>query len=81
LNQGLFCYNRQLWHGQVTGQPGQARSDGGNQALVQLRMGRHTQATERGLGELQEACRDNDVTIRVTPDRLLGLAPLAPAQR
>jgi hypothetical protein len=44
-------------------------------------MGRHTQATERGLGELQEACRDNDVTIRVTPDRLLGLAPLAPAQR
>ncbi len=42
--------------------------------LVQLRMGRHTQATERGLGELEEACRDNDVTLRVTPDRLLGLA-------
>ena len=33
------------------------------------------------LGELQEACRDNGVTLRVTPDRLLGLAPLAPARR
>ena len=29
----------------------------------------------------QEACRDNDVTLRVTPDRLLGIAPLAPARR
>ncbi len=33
------------------------------------------------LGELQAACRDNDVTLRVTPDRLLGLAPLVPARR
>ena len=33
------------------------------------------------LGELQEACRDNHVTLRVTPDRLLGLAPLTPARR
>jgi hypothetical protein len=33
------------------------------------------------LGELQEACWDNGVTLRVTPDRLLGLAPLAPARR
>ena len=33
------------------------------------------------LGELKEACRDNDVTLRVTPYHLLGLAPLAPARR
>jgi hypothetical protein len=36
------------------------------------------------LGELREACCDNDVALRVTavtPDRLLGLAPLAPARR
>ena len=33
------------------------------------------------LGELQVACWDNDVTLRVTPDLLLGLAPLAPARR
>ena len=33
------------------------------------------------LGMLQEACRDHDITLRVTPDRLLGLAPLAPARR
>jgi hypothetical protein len=33
------------------------------------------------LGELRKACWDNDNTLRVTPDRLLGLAPLAPALR
>ena len=33
------------------------------------------------LGELSKACLDNDVTLRVTPDCLLGLAPLAPARR
>jgi hypothetical protein len=33
------------------------------------------------LGELRAACRDNDVQLRVTPDHLLGLAPIAPARR
>ena len=33
------------------------------------------------LGELREECRDNDVQLRVTPVHLLGLAPIAPAQR
>ena len=33
------------------------------------------------LGELQVACRDKDVTLRVTPDRLLGISPLPPALR
>ncbi len=31
-------------------------------------------------GELREACCDNHVTLRVTPVRLLSLAPLAPAR-
>ncbi len=33
------------------------------------------------LGELREACRDDDIQLRVTPVHLLGLAPNAPARR
>jgi hypothetical protein len=33
------------------------------------------------LGELRDACRDNDIQLRVTPVHLLGLAPIAPARR
>jgi|LauGreDrversion4_2_1035121.scaffolds.fasta_scaffold1184782_1 hypothetical protein len=33
------------------------------------------------LGELRVACRDNNVLLHVTPDHLLGLAPIAPARR
>ncbi len=33
------------------------------------------------LSELRNACRDNDIQLRVTPVHLLGLAPDAPAPR
>ena len=33
------------------------------------------------LGELRAVCWDNDVQLCVTPDHLLGLAPIAPARR
>ena len=33
------------------------------------------------LRELRQVCRDNDVDLRWTPDRLLTLMPIGPARR